>query len=106
MRDRSWERRLPQILEALTLDELAYLSAHESVDLGTSERSTEDLAAWFATLPPEGQERVMEVLRARIEASVWRLDVIVNMSDQTGRAMDTVLEEVRRFVDDLRDLGR
>jgi hypothetical protein len=106
MRDRSWERRLPQILKALTLDELAYLSAHESVVLGTSERSTEDLAAWFATLPPEGQERVMEVLRARIEASVWRLDVIVNMSDQTGRAMDTVLEEVRRFVDDLRDLGR
>ena len=48
----------------------------------------------------------MEVLRARIEASLWRLDVIENMSDQTGRAMDTVLEEVRRFVDDLRDLGR
>jgi hypothetical protein len=27
MRDRTWEKRLPKILKALTVDELAYLSA-------------------------------------------------------------------------------
>jgi hypothetical protein len=70
MRERSWEKRLPKILKALTVDELAYLSACESVILGTSELSREDLSAWFVTLPPKGQKRVMEVLRARVEASV------------------------------------
>jgi hypothetical protein len=100
MRDRSWEDRLPEILEALTLDELAYLSAAESVILGTSELSREDIAEWFVALPPEGQERVMEVMRARVEASVWRLEVLENVSDSTDRMVDKVL----RFLDDLRQL--
>jgi hypothetical protein len=60
----------------------------------------------FATLTPEGQERVMEVLRARIEASVWRPEVLENVADETERMKEEVLDEVRRFGDDLRDLGQ
>ena len=44
----------------------------------------------------------MEVLRARIEASLWRIEVIENVSDQTDRMMGKVLDELRRFLDDLR----
>jgi hypothetical protein len=102
MRDRSWEKRLPKILKALTLDELTFLSAHEAVVLGTSELSTEDLGAWLATLPPEGRERIMEVLRARVEASVWRQEVIEDVADHTRRMGDDLLYELRRLLDDLR----
>jgi hypothetical protein len=102
MRDRSWEERLPETLEALTLEELTYLSAHEAVVLGTSELSPEDLGAWLATLPPEGRERIMEVLRARVEASVWRQEVIEDVADNTRRMQDELLNELRRLLDDLR----
>jgi|SRR5215216_902245 len=73
MRDRSWEERLPKILEALTLEEITFLNAAESLALGTSELSTEDIAAWFATLPPEGQDDLWTI------CAIWG-----NREDQLG----------------------
>lgn len=70
--------------------------------LGTSELSREDLLAWLATLSPEGRERIMEVLQARVEASVWRQEVLENVADETERMKEEVLQELRRLLDDLR----